>query len=261
MKTRPFTKHTPPKCDAPLPFPQEIIDLIIDEVPNEKDPPSSQRTLRACSLVHSSFSDRSRRHLFADITFTADSSTQARAGRLVRVYRTRPDLFNALRRFSIYIRGAPVHTARMLSELQDSQASRTLLFAFLFVLGFDGGQVSLAKGIHIPRLWHMVSRAPNLKVVSLKGERGHEFDWRLWNERTQGWIGEVCRNPAVEQLELENLKNLPAVVFQDVFQAASARGVRGSLKVQNRSIQMPKGRCLPLISGLAGQSHWGTWSG
>lgn len=107
----------------------------------------------------------------------------------------------------------------------------------------------------------MVSRAPNLKVVSLKGERGHEFDWRLWNERTQGWIGEVCRNPAVEQLELENLKNLPAVVFQDVFQAASARGVRGSLKVQNRSIQMPKGRCLPLISGLAGQSHWGTWSG
>ncbi|KAJ7286569.1 hypothetical protein C8J57DRAFT_1497215 [Mycena rebaudengoi] len=49
-------------------FPQELVDIVIDEVARLGDS-SSERTLRACSLTARSLLPRSQLHLFTEISF------------------------------------------------------------------------------------------------------------------------------------------------------------------------------------------------
>ncbi|KAF8898049.1 hypothetical protein CPB84DRAFT_1180128 [Gymnopilus junonius] len=62
-------------------LPQEIIDLIIDEVACH----GSRATLKTCSVVSMAFYLASRKHLFSDISFLVDTSCQTRAAELIKV--------------------------------------------------------------------------------------------------------------------------------------------------------------------------------
>ncbi|KAK0450583.1 uncharacterized protein EV420DRAFT_741427 [Desarmillaria tabescens] len=55
-----------------VPFPQEIIDAIIDEVRDSSSSPYRHSNLSCCSLVCHSFLPRCRKHLFSSITLTSD---------------------------------------------------------------------------------------------------------------------------------------------------------------------------------------------
>lgn len=66
-------------------LPQEVLDLIIDEVARLKPVLDGQTTLRACSLVSRSFSHRSREHLWADFVFCMDASSRKRATDLIHM--------------------------------------------------------------------------------------------------------------------------------------------------------------------------------
>ncbi|KAK0454225.1 uncharacterized protein EV420DRAFT_605909 [Desarmillaria tabescens] len=49
-------------------LPQELIDAIIDEIHNDSDPKTVQRTLKLCNLIGRIFVRRTREHLFRHIT-------------------------------------------------------------------------------------------------------------------------------------------------------------------------------------------------
>ncbi|KIM34681.1 hypothetical protein M413DRAFT_33103 [Hebeloma cylindrosporum] len=65
-------------------FPQEILELILDEVAALNSP----QTLRACTLVSKSFYFPSRKHLYSHIFLVIDRHGQARARRLIKTLET-----------------------------------------------------------------------------------------------------------------------------------------------------------------------------
>jgi len=69
--------------ESPI-LPQEIVELILDEVAALKSP----ETLRACALVSKSFCFPSRRRLYSDILLVVDRYGQARARRLIKTLET-----------------------------------------------------------------------------------------------------------------------------------------------------------------------------
>ncbi|KAF8966462.1 hypothetical protein BDZ97DRAFT_1917565 [Flammula alnicola] len=189
-------------------LPQEVIDLIIDDIASKKE----RYILRTCALVSTAFYIRCRTHLFTEIEFIADSSIQRRAGRLCKIFKRNPSLVSELRAFKLVIRGAANQVEGMISEVQESQVGRVILFAILFVLGFDAVKVSLAKTVHFFKLLRTISHAP-LRTFSVIGELGHEFDWSLFNEKTEAHLLAIRSNPSLETLELANLSNLPGSVI------------------------------------------------
>ncbi|KAH9483092.1 hypothetical protein JR316_0005192 [Psilocybe cubensis] len=72
-----------------LHLPQEILDLIIDEVARLKPVLDSQAALRTCTLVSRAFCRRSRKHLWADFVFYMDRSSRKRATDLIHMLRRR----------------------------------------------------------------------------------------------------------------------------------------------------------------------------
>lgn len=78
--------HSLQEIMAPaLSIPDDIIQLIVDEVANSQDLP----TLRTCALVSWAVNVHARKHLFSNIHFLLDSSANCnkRAKRLVRLLR------------------------------------------------------------------------------------------------------------------------------------------------------------------------------
>ncbi|KAF4616018.1 hypothetical protein D9613_011439 [Agrocybe pediades] len=64
-------------------LPQELLDLIIDDIAS--DPDHGSTCLRACSLASESLLRRSRMHLFRKVQFVVDSSASARAKAFLRL--------------------------------------------------------------------------------------------------------------------------------------------------------------------------------
>ncbi|PBK61413.1 hypothetical protein ARMSODRAFT_665078 [Armillaria solidipes] len=62
------SKMTPPIYSLPL----ELINAIIDKIYNDSDTTTARRTLRSCGLVSRIFVDRTREHLFREITIRSN---------------------------------------------------------------------------------------------------------------------------------------------------------------------------------------------
>lgn len=64
--------------DSGFILPQEIVDLIVDEVAaqEERNLPQIKNRLRLCSLISKSFRARSREHLFGNMTIVLNKSIQ-----------------------------------------------------------------------------------------------------------------------------------------------------------------------------------------
>lgn len=72
-------------------IPQEIIDLIIDELANQKPALETRTALRACSLVSKSFTYRARRQLWCNIVFYVDGTLAKRINKFVRMLKRMND--------------------------------------------------------------------------------------------------------------------------------------------------------------------------
>jgi len=74
-----------PKTHTDFPIlPQELVELVLDEVAGLKSP----KTLRACALVSKSFCFPCRKYLYSDILLVVDRHGQARARRLIKTLET-----------------------------------------------------------------------------------------------------------------------------------------------------------------------------
>ncbi|KAF5321941.1 hypothetical protein D9619_001231 [Psilocybe cf. subviscida] len=104
---------------APTSLPDDIIQLILDEVANSRDLP----TLRACAVVSWAVNIHARKHLYSDIQFSLDSSANKRAKRLVHLLRNprNQDLHTRIRSLTIIIGDAPSEGTR--AVIQKSKTS------------------------------------------------------------------------------------------------------------------------------------------
>lgn len=74
-------------------LPQELFDLIVDEVARLKPVLDSRAALRACALVSRSFSHHSRKHLWGDLVFCMDASYRKRATELIHMLRRKDNTY------------------------------------------------------------------------------------------------------------------------------------------------------------------------
>jgi hypothetical protein len=172
LKQNPMTLKTNTELSI---LPQEIVELIIDEVVALKSP----ETLRTCALVSKSFCFPCRRHLYSDILLVVDRYVQARARRLIKTLETsRKEGFTVdVRSLTLllyvssklfqFISG-PTFGSRALSDLQ-SQKLKYIGFKIIKWLGL--GENSLEKLLQLL----MTSQLTSFTLSAREGF----IDWEL----------------------------------------------------------------------------------
>ncbi|KAF8960214.1 hypothetical protein BDZ97DRAFT_1922304 [Flammula alnicola] len=87
-------------------LPQEVINLIIDEIASEWTSDGNlSSALQACSLVSRAFHSQSQRHLFSHIEFEVDDLAQTRAVQLISILE-HPDgenLLSIIRSIAVFV--------------------------------------------------------------------------------------------------------------------------------------------------------------
>ncbi|KIM42845.1 hypothetical protein M413DRAFT_124664 [Hebeloma cylindrosporum] len=183
-------------------LPRDIVDLIIDEVSRAE---KSKSQLTTCSLVCRSFHSRARTHLFSPINLCVELSNSyedRRAGKLVRIlkYKKNSDLISHIvRSVKVLVGGTQCPY-----ECQESGWSSS------------GSFLSPEFALTTHRYQHrplcqvaaltLLKRAPIEKLV-LEGLNGPFFENPSF--RVPTLLFEMCSNPNLKTLGIENLRDLP----------------------------------------------------
>ncbi|KAF8966474.1 hypothetical protein BDZ97DRAFT_686035 [Flammula alnicola] len=182
-------------------LPQEIIDLIIDNVASMKD----KNYLRACALVSRAFLGRSRHHLFMNIEVVVDGSTQKRSGRLRKVLQSNPTLVLGIRSFRIYIPNTPPK-----SKLERKILRTRLVWLYRHTytkMVVFGRKLGLLRN-HFLWLLQTISRAP-VETLAVKVEPP-TLDWNVFSKKMRALLLTIRSNSSLKTLELSSLHDLPA---------------------------------------------------
>ena len=167
-------------------LPQEIIDLIIDQVSAEG---RTSQPMQTCSLVSHSFHARARTHLFSRIFLRVSPwAPQSRATKFIKIlkYKKNSDLISHIRSLKIV-----VYLPSQTSSQQRRSPKR-----LLELIGIETKPVKTALT--------MLKNAPIEEVIP----RGSsECDFR--NHRISTLLLEMCSNPSIKTLRIEGLQNVP----------------------------------------------------
>ncbi|KAF8960229.1 hypothetical protein BDZ97DRAFT_1922315 [Flammula alnicola] len=188
-----------------LPLPQEIINLIVDEVAvDSKTDKDSLDALRACSLVSRSFHCHSRRHLFSHIEFLGNKSGQKRAGRLVKILENRAntDLVAGIRSLTLVLDMNSNWPPAMLHPDRLYSRSRKLYLRVTSKLG--------RREDNLLKLLDILSRA-SLEIFALEAQGG-SLDWISVNARAKAIFLAIRSNPSLNSLRLSSIINLDPVL-------------------------------------------------
>ncbi|KAF8960228.1 hypothetical protein BDZ97DRAFT_1328967 [Flammula alnicola] len=184
------------------PLPQEIINIIIGEIASAKPHNESLTTLRACSLVSTTFHFHSRKHLFSEIKFIVDDFSPKRVARLVKVLKHNKDLLSSIRSINIVFDMRPCTPHRIFGSAKLGrlhQKSRLADFYAARKLGLKENSViillKLFTGVGIEKL-------------SLDAQHGL-LNWAQVSDRIKDAIDRIYSKPSLESLRFINIYNLP----------------------------------------------------
>jgi len=180
--------------EAPVILPQEIVNLIVDEVASQNSPES----LRACALISRSFSLPSRRQLFSEIEIVVDEAVQPRAKRLVKVLERGQyiGLVAFVRSLKVVLVVPPQQrpAAEDSSILQKSKQMATNIAK------------TFPRENYFLKLLELFVDAP-LTCFALDGRGGYP-NWEWTDERTNDVFRRLCTNPSLKSLRVSKVYNL-----------------------------------------------------
>ncbi|KIM42820.1 hypothetical protein M413DRAFT_124329 [Hebeloma cylindrosporum] len=178
---------------API-LPQEIINLIVDEVASKNSP----ETLRACALVSRSFSSPSRQQLFSEIEIVVDVNIQPRAKRLLEVLKRAQngELLAFIRSLKVIL----------VPPRQRQPASNTSILSHPFKKSKQMA-TNIAKKFprenYLLKLLSLFLHAP-LTSFAVDGRRGYPV-WKWTDERTNEVVRQLSINPSLKSLRISKI--------------------------------------------------------
>lgn len=156
-------------------LPQEVIDLIIDELSVLPEDDSAGKALEACSTTSSAFRHRCQRHLFRHVKITPVNHAFVLAG----LHATSPRIRGYVQKFSLHLQS-------------DSE---------------------LIKPSYLPT--HALPPLPNIYKLSLWLQRREPRPvmWATLNNPFRSWVRSLLCGPALTRLTLFGIDDLPTAVF------------------------------------------------
>ncbi|KDR74444.1 hypothetical protein GALMADRAFT_585719 [Galerina marginata CBS 339.88] len=231
-------------------LPQEIVNLIIDEVANNLKPErEALAALRACSLVSKSFHYPSRRYLFSEIKFIADGFAQKRAARLVQTLnrRSNGDLVLNVRSVTFVLDIPP--TLIQLRYRYQKKGLRGLFSRWQWQQKFLGVK---------KRFGLLESRVLKLLEVLDHSELEHfglvaqaqVLDWGIGNLVTVPAFLQIFSNPNLNSLHFMNITNIPESIITDAFFSTNLKELVLCNLTTKRSSSIFSGATTPALANL-----------
>ncbi|KAF8809288.1 hypothetical protein BYT27DRAFT_7222526 [Phlegmacium glaucopus] len=152
-------------------LPQELIDAILNHV-------NDRQTLKACSLVASSFVPQSQRHLFHTIDLDALTPRKKAYTRFVRLLTLNPLL------------GTYVRSLRLGDDSDEFGSYRSWL-------------------IHAKNLPQLFQHLTRLEAFSLTFNDSDEMDWKSIPAEIRSALGRLFRLPTLQAVSLEFIRGFP----------------------------------------------------
>ncbi|KDR74485.1 hypothetical protein GALMADRAFT_250459 [Galerina marginata CBS 339.88] len=183
--------------------PQEIIDIIIDDIASTGD----KATLRACNSVSKSFRTRSKPHLFADIELVVDTRVRRSAGRLRSILKSEPELVSGIRSFKMTVTDPfPFQSIVTggVEEIGKVLWSRKIGNVATVV----GSMLGILRS-HLLWVLQAIAQSAQVQKFSLGSSLYLNWDVLL----IQSLLLTIRSNPRLHTLELENVCNLPIVML------------------------------------------------
>ena len=171
-----------------LAFPQEIIDLIIDEVASQISP----KALQPYSSISKAFHASCRRYLFSEIEIAVDGLSHLRSQNLIKILK---NSHNA----------SLISTVGSLRIVFPSNKYRSKWDKFrLPILSIKGRWENSFLNI-----LNLLSQAPALTAFTLHAPRSAPVNlWNRVDDRTMEALRSLCTKPSLRSLHLSNLNYL-----------------------------------------------------
>ena len=191
-------------------LPQEIINLIVDEVASQNSP----ETLRSCALVSRSFSSPSRRQLFSEIEIDVDETLQPRAKRLLKVLKhgQNVDLMVFIRSLKVFLvspqleQRQPAPSSSIFSQMATSISRKFPHENYLLKL--------LSFFVHAP-----------LTSFALQGKRVYAM-WPWTDERTNEVVRQLCTISSLKSLQISRIYGLHIPLIGEIVRANTLQEFR-----------------------------------
>jgi len=171
-----------------MPLPQEIIDLIVDQVSAHG---RASKLMKTCSLVSHSFHARARTCLFSHVYLCTGTYRYQRkkSRKFLRIlkYKKNSDLISHIRYLEIF-----VYRLLPQSDFQQQYSVKRLLK----LIGIDRSPVKAVLA--------MLKNAP-IEQLILRGVSEYDFQ----NHRISTLLLELCSNPNIKTLRINGLNNIP----------------------------------------------------
>jgi hypothetical protein len=163
---------------SPLPFPQEVIDKIVDDLEPEDDLPS----LLNCSLISRSFLAASRRVIFNQLTLGTDDDARG----LYATVSANPRLGSCIKRITIQ---------DSLFSIPDPEK------------GTKVGWISREETLPL-----LLPLLVSLKFLAIKADDWHhdKLDWSTFPPRLAAALSQTFMLPSLVKIEFVELKNIPS---------------------------------------------------
>jgi len=189
-------------------LPQEIIDLIIDEVASQ----ISSKALQPYSLISKAFHASCRRHLFSEIEISLDGLSHLRSQNLINVFKNphNVDLISTVRSLRIVF---PPPKYRSKWDIFRLSKWRRILYT--------RGR----RGNSFLNVLNLLLQAP-LTTFTLHARRGSPVNlWRTVDDRTMEAFRSFCTKPSLHFLRLSNLYFLDETLVTEAIRVNTLLGL------------------------------------
>ncbi|KAF8964786.1 hypothetical protein BDZ97DRAFT_1918744 [Flammula alnicola] len=199
---------------SPLTLPQELVDLIINEVVAQTadNPSLRDNTLRAVSCISKTFYFRARVELFSNIYFPRyqnndHESTQRRAARLIAILEKDASSVHGIHSISL-VRDVPSHLSPSTPSLS------RLLVRSKGAINHFARRTGLQRD-YMVKLLHLILRSPSLENFSLEvySHGGPWYrnrnPWTSFNNHETSILKGIRSNPSLKSLKYVDIDGLP----------------------------------------------------
>ncbi|PPQ66531.1 hypothetical protein CVT26_009504 [Gymnopilus dilepis] len=220
-------------------LPQEIIDLIVDEVASQKDNYEARiAALLSFSLVSRAFHSRSRECLFSDIRLSVNQDSERRAEKLRKVLSSKKNTSLSSR----------IRSLEYTFPLPPPLYNLPPIPRVIELLGL---------GIFWPRLWHrwqdvrkllaprrkiffdllhVLSKEAPLEAFGIVGQN----DVYRWDPRLDVPLTHMLRGEFLRSLHLISVYNLPRAIMKTIFSSSNVQDLKlADISFEFLSWQLP----------------------